>query len=261
MIYRLNLDLYESVYKNLVNSNKLIFDFGVDTHLNEEEFISLSKKKKNYSLRDINLIIKNLKNIKYNDYIFIKYLDNYYIGKVKSSLNYISNLGFELNLEIIKTNPSIKLIKSFTKTILTEVKSDDIKREILSLVKNYNTLEILSLNEYKSTGIGILPYEKHKKYKVKEDNNFGELVIELHPPKETEETIVETTIENLNLPMMVEKREISNNYDKFFITFLNKQMEFTLKMQELYLDSYFKFYKLFWNKIFDIFEDKDDNTF
>ena len=259
MIYRLNLDLYKNIYEDLVKNNRLIFNFGVENHTNEEEFLNLAKKKKIFSVKDINLIVKNLKNLKYNDYIVIKYAEDYLLGMVYSNLNYIKNSGFELSLKISKIIPSTKLKKSFTKTIFMEVKNEDLRKEILNLEMNNKNLEVLSLNEYKSIGNSILPYEKPKKYKVKEDNNFGELVIELHPPVNNDESIKESTIKNINLPMVLENKEISNNYDKFFMTFLNRQMEFTLKMQELYLDSYFKFGKLFWNKIFDIFEEKDDN--
>lgn len=227
MLYRLNLT-DENRYIKLIENNIVILNESENSSSKFDVYFELEK----------------------DDYIWIKYRDEIFLSKVKDRAyleinkgriivplelyKYLENLPDLLKDKfdgngLEKLEDEILLIK--TQGIFIEISKD---RDLSNNLKN--EIELRKKSELVQGDFGKI----NIKTKPKVNNNFGEMIIEVHSPNSDDTSKIPATI-NSNREI-----ELKNGKDKFYAEMMKSQMKLFAKLQPMSLDEFVELQKKFW---------------
>ncbi|RVU55586.1 hypothetical protein [Anaerosphaera multitolerans] len=244
MLYRLNL-LEKESYETLFEREILIVNYkaksGSSVKIRDDIVIE----------EDINQFINLILNIGIDDYIWISYREKYSLAKVtdrtyfdkdrflglikvevfryygplpKKILEGIDKIQIEKIIDgdlLLKSMDIFKALKSLNEKSFDISEEEDSEVLQLEFVKKENALVEIK-NSY-----GIIPYKKKRKIKRKDEtNNFGEMVIELHPPEEKIEREVK-----LPLPTRKATPALKSGID-FYLYLIKNKMDYYSRLKE-----------------------------
>ncbi|EGY80833.1 hypothetical protein [Peptoniphilus indolicus] len=227
MLYRLNLT-DDNRYIKLIENNIVI--------LNEPENLS-SKFDLYFGLEK-------------DDYIWIKYQDEIFLSKVKDRAYLEINKGrIIVSLEVYKY---LEKLPDLLKEKLDGNELEKIEDEILLIKTQGIFIEISKERDLSDNLKNEIELRKKRelvqgdfgkiniKTKPKLNNNFGEMIIEVHSPNSDDTSKIPATI-NSN-----RKIELKNGKDKFYVEMMKSQMELFAKLQPMSLDEFVELQKKFW---------------
>lgn len=227
MLYRLNLT-DDNRYIKLIKNNIVILKEPENSSSKFDLYFELNK----------------------DDYIWIKYHDEIFLSKVKDRAYLEINKGriivplelyeyFEKLPDLLKEKldgngfekleDEILLIK--TQGIFIEISKD---RDLSNNLKN--EIELRKKSELVQGDFGKI----NIKTKPKVNNNFGEMIIEVHSPNSDDTSKIPATI-NSNREI-----ELKNGKDKFYAEMMKSQMKLFAKLQPMSLDEFVELQKKFW---------------
>lgn len=227
MLYRLNLT-DDNRYIKLIENNIVILNESENSSSKFDVYFELEK----------------------DDYIWIKYRDEIFLSKVKDRAyleinkgriivplelyKYLENLPDLLKDKfdgngLEKLEDEILLIK--TQGIFIEISKD---RDLSNNLKN--EIELRKKSELVQGDFGKI----NIKTKPKVNNNFGEMIIEVHSPNSDDTSKIPATI-NSNREI-----ELKNGKDKFYAEMMKSQMKLFAKLQPMSLDEFVELQKKFW---------------
>lgn len=238
MLYRLNIDDIEK-YEKLIQKNILEIDFIENTFAQN----STSEEQIKRGTQTVQLM-SLLSQVATGDYIWVIYKDRLAIAKVLENTIDKDNLKIEIRTDAYELNaqPEIE-INVPTDGALERIIDGDVLIETIALFND------LKLNASKNTNKSLIELKKRelaniqseigkKEIQIKNEPkyNFGEMIIELHPPKEEPKEEKEQA-----------ENEIALNDDlmDFYMQLFNQQMVFYNQLQKMTMDNFMNMQKMF----------------
>lgn len=243
MLFRINLN-DKKMYDKLIKQQLLELDNGFYENLmdgwnvlNEEE---------------IKTNIDFITTIKVGDFIWIKYYDDVLIAKVIDK-SFILEDAFVLPVEVHEYKNKIpqKVRRSLKKMDIENIDDKDSFLETQEIfeqlsAKNLNDIKIQinHSNEIELRKKAELINVETKKIEIKKNpsQNFGELIIEVHPPEKNESSVPAISKKSKELAK-------KTDYDDFYMELLKDQLAFYEDMQKLSREHFIKMQKNFFERI------------
>lgn len=279
LLYRLNLRTLEdpAKIKFLIDNNVIGLGYKVDTDKefnleNIEEYRTLALEKYPKDARKINTFVNVFKKINKGDILWARIGNRYFVGEITDLWSYGKGKDFDkhdlhnivkLDLKEIPTDRISKtIIGSFIGGgIIQKINSQEALDESLELLKeDFKAKESTSKEiQVKENKVKVYSPDEHKIIKVLEkidletekpepekQMNFGDIVIEVYPQEDKEETKV--LKKNKNIPpekSLVKVHENINELESIEVleNYFNLQMEmrhYYLKYLQTQMELFFK---------------------
>ena len=242
-VYRLIAD--QGVFEDFLNSKSIFFNLEVkEAYKDFMEYKKLIGKKLE-NQRKASILLNGMSKIKKGDIVWIC-SEEIAIGSALKDSKF--NKGFQIPFvfkKIKKEDLNEKILDLSSGIIFKEVKD----QEIIKLSKEYlNQKNEIILRQGKVPAKIEIKAEKKetKKIKVPEDKNFGELIIEMHPPKEKRVYLRK----NPELPAKISEKKGQLMKQ----TYAERQFELFLNWQKLNFEMLLETQRIFLEKILEILD-------